>query len=112
MKRLPSNFHTEIRRSVAWSNYKVIGEFENNEGKLPLSSVLVAACTQKGWNTMAYCSSGNNPLQQAKWSAPPNQSLKLTEPAVRFSLRAKKFLKARRRCRRIVYMELAARCAA
>ena len=37
MKRLPSNFHTEIRGSVAWSNYKVIGEFENNEGKLPLS---------------------------------------------------------------------------
>ena len=37
MKRLPSNFHTEIRGSVAWSNYKVIGEFENKEGKLPLS---------------------------------------------------------------------------
>ena len=27
MKRLPSNFHTEIRGSVAWSNYRVIGEF-------------------------------------------------------------------------------------
>jgi hypothetical protein len=41
---------------------------------------------------------------------PPNQSLKLTEPAVSFSPRAKKFFKEiAMPAARIVYMELAAR---
>ena len=48
MKRFPSNFHTEIRGSVAWSNYKVIGEFENNEGKLPLSLLEAAVLERDG----------------------------------------------------------------
>ena len=48
MKRLPSNFHTEIRGSVAWSNYKVIGEFENSEGKLPLSLLEAAVLERDG----------------------------------------------------------------
>ena len=48
MKRLPSNFHTEIRGSVAWSNYKVIGEFENNEGKLSLSLLEAAVLERDG----------------------------------------------------------------
>ena len=46
MKRLPSNFHTEIRGSVAWSNYRVTGEFESNQGKI-LLSLLEAAVLEK-----------------------------------------------------------------
>ena len=48
MKRFPSNVHTEIRGSVAWSNYKVIGEFENNQGKLPLSLLEAAVLERDG----------------------------------------------------------------
>jgi len=41
----------------------------------------------------------------------PNQSLKLTEPAVSFSPRAEKFFKGKAMsAARIFYMELAARC--
>ena len=46
MKRLPSHFHTEIRGLVAWSNYRVTGEFESNQGKI-LLSLLEAAVLEK-----------------------------------------------------------------
>ncbi len=46
MNRLPSHFHTEIRGSVAWSNYRVTGEFESNQGNI-LLSLLEAAVLEK-----------------------------------------------------------------
>ena len=48
MKRVPLHFHTEIRGSVAWSNYKVTGEFENNEGKFPISLLETAVLERDG----------------------------------------------------------------
>ena len=46
MNRLPSSFHIELRGSVAWSTYRVTGEFENSEGTIPLS-LLEAAVLEK-----------------------------------------------------------------
>jgi len=52
----------------------------------------------------------NHFSQDKQILVPPNQSLKLTEPAVSFSPRAKKIFKERAMpAARIVYTELAAR---
>ena len=48
MKRLPSHFHTEMRGSVAWANYRVIGEFENIPGKIPLALLEAAVLEYDG----------------------------------------------------------------
>jgi SnoaL-like domain len=48
MKRVPSDFQTEIRGSVAWSNYRVAGEFENNRGKVSLSLLEAAVLERDG----------------------------------------------------------------
>jgi SnoaL-like domain len=46
MQRFPSNFHTEIRGAVAWSQYRVSGEFVSSAGTMQLS-LLEAAVLEK-----------------------------------------------------------------
>jgi len=48
MKRVPLDFHTEIRGSVAWSNYSVTGEFESNQGKIVFSLLETAVLERVG----------------------------------------------------------------
>jgi hypothetical protein len=48
MKRLPSDFHTQIRGSVAWSTYRVIGEFKSSQGKVLLSLIEAAILENDG----------------------------------------------------------------
>jgi SnoaL-like domain len=48
MKRVPVDFHTEIRGSVAWSNYSVTGEFASNQGKIVFSLLETAVLEKVG----------------------------------------------------------------
>ena len=48
MKRVPLDFHTEIRGSVAWSNYNVTVEFESNQGKIVFSLLETAVLEKVG----------------------------------------------------------------
>ena len=48
MKRVPLYFHTEVRGSVAWSNYSVTGEFESNQSKIVFSLLETAVLEKAG----------------------------------------------------------------
>jgi len=90
LERKWNDFHrTFIQKFEGQSLGQIIKLLENSKKRRQITVIIAWSCrTRKVWNTMACCSSDNNPSSR-QMSAPPNQSLKLTEPSVDDFARAK-----------------------